>query len=442
MHTLEKAFRKVIDEALPHLEEQHFLLAVSGGVDSVVLADLFFRSRLNFTIVHCNFQLRGEESERDESFVKQLASRYDVECLVRSFDTLSYAGTNHLSIQMAARELRYDWFRELMRTQRYSQLVTAHHRNDQAETFFINLLRGSGIEGLSGMRILEGTLFRPLLPFHRREIEGFANDTRLKWVEDSSNTSSDYLRNRIRMELIPVAEDIRSGAVEQIGEAMDRLADVNAYYKLHMEDERRRILQKNEFGYEFVMEDVMKSPVPRLMLFELMRGFGFRYPVIRQLLDHHQNNSGKKFFSSTHRAVLSRGVVVVTRITPEDLQIYEIVEGADNLQEPIRLTIRRKKYTGEIPTSPFHVVLDASRIEFPLALRRWHKGDSFIPLGMKGRKKLSDFFIDLKLSLVEKEQAWVLCSGDQLLWVVGHRIDERYKAHPETVEVLEISVEI
>lgn len=441
MNELEKKFRKLLDEQLPQYEEQRFLLAVSGGLDSVVLAHLFENVRMNFSIAHCNFTLRGEESDGDEVFVKNLAERMEMTFFSKRFDTREYAQVNKLSIQMAARELRYNWFRELLKQHRFSRLVTAHHRNDQAETFFINLGRGTGIDGLSGMHVLDALLFRPLLPFTRCELERYAKEQGLTWREDSTNATTVYARNKIRHDVIPELEKLYPNFVTALGDAMDRLQDINSYYRMHMEADKNRMLRKNEFGFEFDFRELMQAPVPRLLLYELLRGFGFRFPVVQQMLEHHEKDSGKKFFSHTHRAVISRGMVLITRLSPEDLEVYEIPDLHFRMEHPLQVNIKREKNTGEWSTDPYTATFDAQQLRFPLSLRRWHKGDAFVPLGMKGKKKLSDFFIDARFSLVEKENVWVLCSADQIVWVVGHRIDDRYKVKADTDERIVVSVE-
>ncbi len=431
-------FRKILDEHLPDLEEKKFLLAVSGGLDSVVLCHLFARARLNFAIAHCNFKLRNEESDEDERWVKHLAQQLEVPYYSESFATAELAEKEKISIQMMARDLRYQWFHELCRLRKADYIVTAHHRDDQVETFFINLLRGSGLDGLTGMKIAEGRLFRPLLPFSREEITAYARQHEVTWREDSSNASTLYLRNRLRHELLPLFEQINPSFYATVAETMEKMADIQQFYHLQMTPLKNRLLQRNAFGYEISLEEVKAQAVPRLVLFELLRQFGFNRSHIDTILSAPAADSGKKFFSAGYRAVNHRGQLLITRISPEDLTLHEIAEGQTQLDEPIRLRLDIQSPEEAISRDSRIACFDAGQLTFPLVLRKWHKGDSFFPFGMKGRKKLSDFFIDQKLSLVEKEHCYVLCSGDQLIWVVGYRIDNRYRVNPETRSVLRI----
>lgn len=429
-----------MDDVFPEPGEHKFLLAVSAGVDSVVLADLFARCKYNFSIVHCNFQLRGEESDGDAQFAETLAEKLDVPFFQKRFDVTAYMEKEKVSVQMAARDLRYSWFRDVLKQHKFSHVVTAHHANDQAETFFIQLTRGAGMDGLSGMRVLEGQLLRPLLSFSKNELVHYATQHKLSWREDSSNAEDKYLRNRIRHELIPVMENIAPAFLETMAETMLRFQDYQDFFRAQMEEWRQRYFKKVEFGFEMEMEHIRQSPAPKLVLYELLRPFGFRGSVIAQMLDHHEVHSGLKFFSSTHRVVLSRGILLVTRITPEDLEIYEIAKGQTRVEFPVPLHLEWRE--GElVPDNEKTTAwLNAELLKFPLSVRSWHKGDSFFPLGMKGRKKLSDFFIDLKLSPVEKEQVKVLCSGDQIVWVIGYRIDDRYRIKSDTQRALVVTL--
>lgn len=441
MNELEKKFRILIDEHLPQFEEQRFLLAVSGGVDSVVLSQLMHRLRFNFTIAHCNFQLRGEESNRDEQFVQQLAMELDVPFLVRHFDTLAYAEKEKISVQMAARDLRYEWFRELLKKQKFTFLVTAHHLNDQAETFFVQAFRSAGIEGLSGMKILERDVFRPLLPFSREEILHFAQEHRITWCEDSSNAETHYLRNQIRHDLFPLIEKSQPHVVRAISNSMQHLSDVNQWYRHHMDLRKSELLRKNEFGWVFSIDEILQDPVPRLLMFELLRPFGFHHSSVAQILDRHLRDSGKKFFSHTHRLVLNRGLGLLTTLAPEDLEVHEIAEGETLLEYPLRIQLEYIQGKPEPVPDKNSIYVDADLLQFPLSLRRWHKGDSFIPFGMKGRKKLSDFFIDQKMSIPEKEQVWVLTSADKIVWLVGIRADDRFKLSEKTTRSVKLSID-
>jgi tRNA(Ile)-lysidine synthase len=341
---------------------------------------------------------------------------------------------------MAARDLRYEWFREVAQKNRYDYIVTAHQQNDQAETFFINLLRGTGLDGLTGMQVLEGNLFRPLLSFQKEEIKSYAQQNKWSWREDSSNAQNDYIRNRIRNLVFPELEKISPAFIEMLAGTMDKLHETGLIYKQHIDLKKEKYLVKNDFGYEIELKSLLKEPVPQLLLFEILRPFYFHYNTCRTIINDHQSDSGKKFFSSSHRLVNHRGTLLITRITPEDLVIYEIPEGVELPDTPVPLKVNMISGPAVPENNPDIAMLDAARIKFPLLVRKWHKGDAFVPLGMKGRKKLSDYFIDQKFSLVQKENVWLVCSEDQVIWIVGHRIDDRFKVHENSKHILRLEL--
>jgi tRNA(Ile)-lysidine synthase len=432
-------FIHIAEENITDPAGKKFLLAVSGGVDSVVLSHLFAHWKVNFSIAHCNFKLRGSESDDDEKFVKELSLKLDVPFYVNSFNTEKYAAENKVSIQMAARELRYEWFKKLLKEKKFNYLVTAHHRNDQVETFFINLLRGSGIEGLTGMHLLEKNIFRPLLPFGKDEIVIYAENHNIHWREDSSNLKNDYLRNKLRNEIFPFFEKISPTFINTLYDNTDRLKEVNKIYK-HYIEQHKELIKPNDFGHEINLQQVQDTLSPATVLFELLRPFHFNFSTVKKILGIQNITEGKKFFSPSHRAVNHKGTLLITRITPEDMPYYTIEKNVAEIKEPLQLQFNYKHNPNEIINDKNIALLDLEKIQFPLILRKWYKGDSFFPLGMKGRKKLSDFFVDNKLSLVEKENIWVLASGDNILWIIGLRIDNRYKITPETKQCLKVEL--
>jgi tRNA(Ile)-lysidine synthase len=437
---MEKAFKNLIKSDFPDLGSARLLLAVSGGVDSVVLTHLCKKAKLDFSIAHCNFNLREDESDADEEFVMELGDALEVEVFSESFDTVAYAEEAGISIQMAARDLRYDWFEDLRGTLKYDFILTAHHANDDLETFIINLVRGSGLEGFTGINARKNKIIRPFLTFSRREIETYARENKISWREDSSNASSKYMRNRIRHEIVPVLEDLNPQLLqsftltqEHLRESFDLLEDyVSLLYS--------EIVSKTEYGYSLKIDILRKVPNTKAVLYHLLKTFGFtEWNDVHDLLNA---QPGKMVFSATHRLVRDREYLLLTEKPSEtDDRIYEISEGEEIVMlPPGTFSIEEVEDIGETALNILYV--EKQKLNFPLILRKWQKGDLFYPFGMKGKKKISDFFKDKKLSLPEKENTWLLCSGDRIIWVVNHRADGRFAVTDPSKEILKITYSI
>lgn len=434
---MEKAFKNHIKSEFPYLCQSKILLAVSGGVDSVVLAHLCKLAKLNFSIAHCNFNLRDAESDADAEFVLDLAERLDVEVFVENFDTTAYAEDEKVSIQMAAREIRYHWFEELSSALKFDYILTAHHANDNLETFIINLVRGSGLEGFTGIKSVNNNVIRPLLTFSRKEIETYAEAHKIKWREDSSNASNKYLRNKIRHELVPMLEELNPQMLESFANTQSHLNDslnlVEDYIGLIYPE----IVSKTMFGYNLKIDSLKKLPNTKAVMYQLLKSFGFsEWEDVYQLLDA---QSGKLVYSETHRLIKDREVLILTEIDSEEEKVeYHIEEGEEIVMLPMgRFTISEvDKVTA---TSQNCVYLNKEKLVFPLILRKWNKGDIFYPFGMKGKKKISDFFKDNKLSLPEKENSWLLCSGNEIAWVVNRRADNRFAITDASQKILKIT---
>ncbi len=419
------------------------LLAISGGIDSVVLLEVLINLGYEPALAHCNFNLRGKESKDDEFFVRKLAKDKNLVLYVENFDTENYALKNGYSIQMAARALRYNWFKELSDKKGFNKIVLGHHQDDQLETFFINLFRGSGITGLKGMRAHNGMLVRPLLEQSRTDIENFAAENKLQWREDSSNKKTDYLRNRIRHGLLHDIAELDHIYPQKIAESMGMIQReerlyrqlLNDYFSSTQTDDEIQSVDKEVF---------LKHPEGLTLLFEYLKSFGFNYEQTVQIFNALNENSGKLFNSASHQLLIDR----------EDLQIRSIdIKNAENdveidsarsvLSDPLHLVIKQFECNASavINKDLTCAMLDFDRLVFPLLLRRWKKGDRFYPIGMKGSKLISDFFTDQHLSLFEKEEVWLLVNGNQeIVWVVGHRIDDRYKITQFTKKVYQINL--
>lgn len=426
--------------------EQRVLLAVSGGVDSVAMAHLFHRSAIPFAIAHCNFRLRGEESEGDAQFVAQLAKQYGVPFHLKEFDTIAYADDNRLSIQMAARKLRYDFFHELHREHRYRAIAVAHHADDVAETMLLNMVRGAGIAGVHGIAQVQGVVVRPLLSLTGDEIRAYAQKHELVWREDSSNAEVFYTRNRIRHSVIPVLREINPAITEAMVRHARLMHDYEELLEHFMMGVSRELVRHQGTVTSVNLSKLMELPAPATLLYHLLHDFGFSATQCRQMAE--SSRKGAAFYSPTHKLVTGRGLLEVIPI-PETEKVtgYHLHENSASVELPHgTLTMERMSNDyfegGRLPddfTDPRVAYLDSSLLEFPLHIRSWHHGDTFSPLGMQGRKLVSDFFTDEKFTPSQKEFAMVLLSGEQIVWLIGHRIDDRYriKSESETIRRFE-----
>ena len=408
----------------PYIESKKIILAFSGGIDSMVLSDILLQAKADFVLAHCNFHLRGEESDGDEQFVRAYAERKGLTLYVKQFETETYAQAQGVSIEMAARDLRYAWFEELRQQLSYDCIAVAHHADDQLETFFINLLRGAGIKGLKGMLPVNGYIVRPLLNVSRAEIHQYALDHHLEWREDHTNAETQFLRNKIRHELLPVIDSISMEGRASILKSIHHLASENELYRSLIHEELSRVIEKDH--------EIQRIPhsafrIPHL-LFEWLRDYGFNEDQVHFIYEAMDGQPGKVFFSPTHRVTIERDGLELTSIcqlheAPVELSYQQIEKEADYV----------------IDTSPLVAQLDYDKLLFPLQLRKWQAGDRFHPLGMKGSKLLSDFFVDQKMGTHQKEECQVLTtSDDRIVWVVGRRIDDRFKVTDETKTILVI----
>jgi tRNA(Ile)-lysidine synthase len=418
------------------------LLAVSGGVDSVVMTNLFSRTGLDYGICHANFQLRGEESKRDELFVRELAGKYNKPVHIRSFDTKKYAKTHKLSLQVAARHIRYEWFEELLSEYGYQQVATAHHLDDQVETFLINLVRGTGIAGLHGIRCKQGNIIRPLMFTGRSEIEEYAGKHKLPFVEDSSNKSLKYTRNRIRQKVIPQLMKMNPSFRQALDQTIHNINDTEIIFRSVVEKKRNEIFEIEGDSISVPIQSFLKLEPINTWAYELLSPYGFNLSNVRDVIGITSAIPGKEVLSETHRLLKDRDkLIIIPREKPGEHVIYSIHENdlPKGIHEPIILKFEVMENPPEKLDHPSGIAFfDFNKLEFPLTLRKWKRGDYFFPLGMKSRKKLSDFFTDLKYSRFDKENQWLLCSGESVTWIVGKRIDERYKIDAGTQKILKV----
>jgi tRNA(Ile)-lysidine synthase len=429
--------------------EEKILLTVSGGKDSVVMFDLFLNAGFRFGVAHCNFQLRGEDSIGDEEFVQNIAHNQGINFHSIRFDTKEFAHQKAISTQMAARELRYEWFEKIRIEGSYDFVATAHHLNDNIETILLNLTKGTGVAGLRGIQAKNGHIIRPLLFATREEIEEYVSVNNLSWREDSSNASTDYQRNLLRHEVIPVLKRINPNLEETFSRNIDRFHDLEMAFQKNLNYFKTTVLRQEGDTIFIKISNLKYWQSTTYLLEETLKDYGFNYQQIKAIEQSLHGHSGKQFFSPTHVLVKDREDLVISRRTEDDFEeviIEEIKPSlSNNPSQPspdgegyyaLEIELPSNHYPTEIEPQRF----DLDKIKFPLTLRKWQQGDWFIPLGMKGKKKISDFLIDRKIPLHLKKVTFTITSQYNIIWVVGQRIDDRFKITPATKRVLEIRI--
>lgn len=423
------------------LANDRLLLGISGGVDSVVLAHLINRLGNTFAIAHCNFHLRGDESDGDARFVSDLANQYGVPFFTTDFDTKGFASDKGISIEMAARELRYNWFEDVRKSNSFDYILVAHHLDDVFETFLLNLSRGTGIRGLSGIKPRNGKVVRPLLFAFRSDIDAYAKAEDLQFRYDSSNSDVRIKRNLIRQQIMPLLEYLNPAFKRNFKRTIDNLQQTEDVFRETIEKAK-----SNVFSFE---PHFIRLPVPELKklahmntyLFEFLKEYGFNYDQTEEIASLLDQGAGKKFFSPQYRLIIDRDSILITEQESDQPQSLFYIENSNcSIDKPLSLKVEEVDFTGDeqLEKSSHIAQLDMEKLAFPLILRKWERGDSFVPLGMSGMKKLSDFFIDLKLPIPDKENTWILLSAGKVVWIVGLRIDNRFKVTKQTKRLLKI----
>ncbi len=417
------------------------LAAVSGGVDSMVMAHLLAVAGISHAIAHCNFLLRGAESDGDEQFVAQWAAKIGIPFHSIRFDTAAYARDRGLSLQMAARELRYDWFGRLLASEGYEAVAVAHNRDDNAETFLVNLLRGTGLSGLTGMRPRTGNIIRPLLFASRREIAAYALQNSLAYREDSSNAQLKYARNRIRHKVIPEMEKVSGDALTAISGTIEHLSKSALLLEKCMEELRDTLFTVDGETVTVPLSGLLALAPAEAYLFELFRPWGLSSRQLPGLIALLHSSTGRSLYTATHRLLNDRGRLIITPFMPEEQpeQLFGSVDEmrASPLFSEVTVTGRQEEHRDD---SRMSASLDLDRITFPVTVRRWRKGERFMPLGMRQMKKISDFLTDMKVPLAVKERVTLLVSGGEVAWVMGYRIDERFRIMSATTRVLKLTL--
>ena len=421
--------------------QQKVLLAISGGIDSMVLLHIFERTGFKYGIVHCNFQLRGEDSDGDEKFVRQQVLIHGVPSFFQRFETEEHARINGISIEMAARELRYEYFEKIRVENGFDYIATAHHQDDLIETFFLNLSRKTGIKGLTGIKEKAGKIIRPLLFAGRREIEKYATENFIEYRNDSTNDEVVYQRNFLRHKILPLFSELNPSFLKNILASIENLKEAEKVYDYFISCETEKVISQSDGELVINIEALKNTTFPMLVLLETLKDYNFNSTVVEEIFRGLESASGKQFYSKTHRLVKDRGQLFVTPLNTDDDRIYYLEKDDIELFAPFDLSIEKQSAKGfKINKESTVACLDLDKLDFPLLLRKWQQGDYFQPLGMTGFKKLSDFFIDEKIPLHEKENTWLLCSGKKIVWIVGHRIDDRFKITPETKSVFKIEI--
>lgn len=434
---LDKIKRYIADNKLFEQSDK-LLVGLSGGADSMALLNVLIELKYDCVAAHCNFHLRGEESDKDQLYVEDWCNFKNIPLITVDFDTTKYAADNKISIEMAARELRYGWFERVRKEHDADYIAVGHHLNDSIETFLLNLIRGTGISGLSGIAPKNGRVVRPLLSVSREEIEEYLDGKATNFRVDSTNLEDIYTRNFVRLNLLPSLEKINPSINDAIARTSKNLSEVEKVYRHVMEKDIKEVLLDNVIDIVKLRQTIS----PQSVLFEILFPLGFSPSSIEDVLDSIDATPGKVFYSPSHRLIKDRISLLIDELSTNEVEnrTFTINKGNTHIDLPLDMSFDVKPYPVDITKSPKYLYLDADLITYPLVLRKWQLGDWFVPFGMKGRKKLSDFFTDQKFSIKDKEDVWILVSGEDIVWVVGHRSDDRFRVTPKTKNVLVINI--
>ena len=426
-----------IKKNFPYLKEKKLLLAISGGIDSMVLLYLFHELKFDITVAHCNFNLRDVESDADEIFVKSTCEALKIPYFIQKFDTKQFALDYKLSIQLAARKLRYEWFSELLLDKKLDFVLTAHHLDDEIETFLINLTRGTGLEGLTGIPAKNEKIIRPLLKFSREQIENFARENNIKWREDSSNASNKYLRNKLRHDVVPILKELNPSFMNSFQNTLDNLKQSQSLVDDASRIVYKKVVQEEEHQKKINISELMQLQNYEAYLFQWLKPLGFS--AWEDIYDLVNAQSGKQIFSEDFFILKDRDYLIVSKKIINDIQLtYEIEKEVLEVKYPLKLAISKVDNISNLTNKTIFV--DEEKITFPLVIRKWQEGDIFYPSGMNGKKKVSKYFKDEKFSLIDKQNQWLLCSNNEIIWIINHRADERFIANNNTKNIIKFEI--
>jgi tRNA(Ile)-lysidine synthase len=437
-HIMLKKFKKFIAENNLICPAQRLLLAVSGGIDSMVMAHLFLHLENETGIAHCNFSLRAKESDRDEQMVRHFAAKHNIPFYTTRFETRAFAQKNGLSVQMAARELRYQWFAGVMKENRYDSVAVAHNLNDNIETLLINLTRGTGLAGLTGMKPVSNGIIRPLLFATRLEIIAYCNHHSIKYREDKSNADTKYTRNKIRHLIIPVLKEINPSIETTLSETAERFGGINEIVSEYISGLRERISEEKGEFITFNINMLKVHLQNKAVLFELFKPYGIANVQLNDLVKVITGKTGGQIFTNTHRIIKNRKELIVSDEGNVNETFYSVknLKGFSNVPCILSATYVNITEKFEIPSEPVIACIDSNKVSFPFIIRKWKSGDYFYPLGMRQKKKLSDYFIDNKYSILDKENRLILESDGKIVWIIGDRIDNRFRITGTTRQAL------
>lgn len=436
----EKVKSFIQKEKLLH-HSSKILVGVSGGSDSMVLLEILRQLNYSCFVAHMNFSLRGKESDDDEAFVRDFARQIPFPFYTKKVDTLEHAKSKGISMEMAARELRYDFFDQLLEQHKIDVIAVGHHKNDVAETMLINLTRGTGVRGLSGIQAKMGKVIRPLLDISNEAILKYSKENKIPYRVDQSNTDTRIKRNNFRHNIIPKFEQINPSFIQTMADTAHRMQQVQKLIDNVVSGFTSEHVINNRGNKYILLDGLLNHPSRSVFLFEILNPFGYNTSQLDEINNALEKTPGKTWYTNTHRLILSATHLILQERDEEpEIEALVIQANCRKVDSPLALTISAPLALNDctLNFSNTNVFFDAEKIHFPLTLRKWRQGDWFIPFGMKGTKKLSDFFIDNKLSLVEKEEVYVLVSGEDIIWILGYRTDERYKITKETKSVIQI----
>lgn len=437
MQILSKVKKYIKDNNLLN-NNSKVIIGVSGGADSIALLDMLYTLGYECIVAHCNFHLRDQESYRDEYFVEKICTKYNVKYVSASFNTKKYIKEESISLEMAARELRYAWFEKIRKKYNADKIAIAHHQNDSVETVLINLIRGTGIRGLTGIAPINGNIIRPLLCIYREDILEYLNEKELTFVEDSTNKEDIYTRNKVRLNVLPLLQTINPSVIQAISRSAENLSQTEKIYQSYIEKATKAVYANNIINIDTLLQQVE----PKTILFEILFPLGFNAPTVDNIYESINSQSGKIFYSPEYQLVKDRDTFILQALDKQSDKIYTLFEHESEISDPVKLSIEsfRKPKDLDIIRDSDTLYIDKGKLSFPLIIRKWKKGDKFKPFGMKGHKKVSDYFTDRKFSLIEKENTWLLCSIDEIVWIIGERADDRFKITNKTIEVLKINL--
>lgn len=444
-----KQFKQYITKNKLITPNDKILLTISGGADSIAMLNLFLQTKYKIAVAHCNFMLRGQNSNEDQTFVQEICSKTNTKFHTKKCNAKKYATENKISIEMAAREIRYKWFKELSEKYKYTKIATAHHKNDSAETIILNLTHKTGIKGLTGIPLKNNKIIRPILFATKNQIEKYCKKNNIKYRTDTTNFNSKFQRNKIRNQIIPKLIEINPATIENIIQSAKNLNQYQQLFEHNFEKFKQKCTKNKTFTTEIDKNKIQNFIPTELFLFKFIQKYGFNASQTQNIIQTIKN-SGKQFFSEKYKLIIDREKIIISKKqTPQKQTLYYIHKNDKNIQinenQPDEISISIHENTiqkTKITKNKNIAYIDQNKITFPLKIRKWKNADHFFPIGLKYKKKLSNFFTDNKINIIEKENIWLLCNNNnEIIWIIGHRPDNRYKITKETKNTIIIKLQ-